>query len=89
MKQEQIYRELKELLEKFGVRVSEQNFKATQTKTKGGFCKVKNEKVFIVDKDLKLHHKIEMLVEYIRTLPHEEMYVVPVVRALLKEGVLE
>ena len=52
MKQEQLYQELIELLEKFNVTVSEQNFKATRTKTKGGFCIVKNEKLFILDKDL-------------------------------------
>ena len=84
MKQEQIYQELVELLEKFQVTVSEQNFKATHTKTKGGFCIVKNDKFFILDKDLKINAKIELLVDYVRTLPHEDMYVVPVVRELLK-----
>lgn len=84
MKQDQIYQELVELLEKFEVTVSEHNFKATRTKTRGGFCIVKNEKVFILNKDIKLNRKIDLLVDYIRTLPHEDLYVVPVVRALLK-----
>jgi len=84
MKQDQIYQELVELLEKFDVTVSEQNFKATRTTTKGGFCIVKNEKLFIINKELKLNRKIDMLVDYIRTLPHEDMYVVPVLRELLK-----
>ena len=84
MKQDQIYQELIELLEKFNVTVSEQNFKATRTKTKGGFCIVKNEKRFILDKDLRINRKIDLLVDYIRTLPHEDMYVVPVIRDLLK-----
>jgi uncharacterized protein YlxP (DUF503 family) len=84
MKQDQIYQELVQLLEKFDVTVSEQNFKATRTKTKGGFCIVKNDKLFIIDKALKLNRKIEMLIDYIRTLPHEDMYVVPMVRDLLK-----
>ncbi len=85
MKQEQIYQELIELLEKFNVTVSEQNFKATHTKTKGGFCVVKNEKNFILDKTLKTSQKVDLLVNYIQTLPHEDMYVVPVIRALLKK----
>ena len=85
MKQEQIYQELVELLEKFDITVSEQNFKATRTKTRGGFCIVKSDKFFILNKDIKLNRKINMLVDYIRTLPHEDLYVVPVVRALLKE----
>ena len=85
MKQEQIYQELVELLEKFNITVSEQNFKVTRTKTKGGFCIVKNEKFFILDKDLRVNRKIDLLVDYIRTLPNENIYVVPVVRALLKK----
>ena len=85
MKQEQIYQELVELLEKFGVTVSEQNFKATRTKTTGGFCIVKNEKFFILDKDIRINRKIDLLVDYIRTLPNEDMYVVPIVRELLKK----
>ena len=89
MKQDQIYQELIELLEKFNVSVSEQNFKATHTKTKGGFCIVKNEKFFILDKDLRINRKIDLMLDYIRTLSHEDMYVVPVVRALLKENKFE
>ena len=89
MKQDQIYQELTELLEKFNVTVSEQNFKATRTKTKGGFCIVKNEKFFILDKDLRISRKIDLMLDYIRTLSHEDMYVVPVVRALLKEKKFE
>ena len=85
MKQDQIYQELVDLLEKFNVTVSEQNFKATRTQTKGGFCIVKNEKLFILDKDLRVNRKIDLLVDYLRTLPHEDKYVVPVVRELLKE----
>ena len=88
MKQEQLYQELIELLEKFNVTVSEQNFKATRTKTKGGFCIV-NEKLFIVDKDLRISRKIDLMLNYIRTLSHEDIYVVPVVRALLKEKKFE
>ena len=84
MKPEQIYQELIELLEKFEITVSEQNFKATRTKTKGGFCIVKNQKRFILDKSLNMARKNEMLIEHIRTLPHEDIYVVPAVREKLK-----
>jgi len=84
MKPEQIYQELIELLEKFEISVSEQNFKATRTKSKGGFCIVKNQKLFILNKTLNLHRKNELLIDHIRSLPHEDVYVVPAVRELLK-----
>ncbi|MCG6910839.1 MAG: hypothetical protein LJE94_12035 [Deltaproteobacteria bacterium] len=84
MKQEQIYQELVALLEKFDITVSEQNFKATNTKTRGGFCKVRNEKRFIIDKDLRLNRKIDLIVDFAMTLPLDDIYVVPVVRSLLK-----
>ena len=85
MKPEQIYQELIELLEKFDVAVEEQNFKATRTKSRGGFCKVKNKKLFIIDKALNLRVKIALIRSYLKTLPHEDIYVVPAVRELLKD----
>lgn len=89
MKQEQIYQELVELLEKFDITVAEHNFKATRTKTRGGFCIVKNRKFFILDKHLKMNRRIDLLLDYIRTLPHEDIYIVPLLRDLIKEKQFE
>ena len=64
MKPEQIYHELIALAEKFDITVSEQNFKSTRIKAKSGFCIVKGQKRFIMDKHLKIHAKIDALAAY-------------------------
>lgn len=83
MKPEQIYQELIGISEKFEVRISEENFRKTGTKIKSGFCKVKDQKIFVVDKHLSLHRKIEELAAFVNTLPHEDVYIVPAVREVL------
>lgn len=83
MKPEQIYHELKELAEKFEITVSEQNFRKSGIKTKSGFCIVKNQKRFIIDKHLRIYKKIDTLGEYLSKLRHENIYIVPAVREVL------
>ncbi len=83
MKPEQIYHALIELAEKFKISVSEQNLQKTIGKAKSGFCIVKDQKRFIIDKHLKLHKKIDILGAFLSTLPHENMYVMPALREVL------
>ena len=85
MKPEQIYQELKELAEKLNLHVSEQNLRQTRVKAKSGLCKVKGQNCYIMDKHKSINEKIELLAECLSKMPHEEMYVVPTVRELLKK----
>ena len=86
MKPEQIYQELKELAEKLEFTVSEQSFRRTGVKAQSGFCVVKNENVFIMDKDLALKKRIEILAEYIGERDYENVYMKPAVRELLERN---
>ncbi len=83
MKPEHIYHELVGLAEKFDIIVSEQNFRTTRIKAKSGFCIVKGEKQFIMDKHLKIHAKIDALAACLRQLPHEDVYIIPALREVL------
>jgi len=85
MKPEQIYQELKELAEKLNIHVSEQNLRQTRVKAQSGLCKVKGQTCYIMDKHKSIHAKIELLAECLSKMPHEEMYVVPTIRELLKK----
>ena len=85
MKPEQIYQELKELAEKLNIHVSEENFRQTRIKAQSGLCQVKGQKRFIMDKHKSIHEKIELLVDCLSKMPHEEMYIVPAVRELLRK----
>ena len=83
MKPDQIYHELIELADKFKISVSEQNLQKTIGKAKSGFCIVKEQKRFIIDKHLTLHKKIDVLAAFLSTLPHESIYIMPALREVL------
>jgi len=80
MKPEQIFVELKNLSEKLNIIISEQNFRKTGIKVKSGFCIVKGENYFIIDKDLSIKKKNEIIAEYLSTLDYENIYIVPAIR---------
>ena len=83
MKPEQIYEELKDLSERLGVSVKEQNFRSTGVKAKSGHCIIKVEQHFIMDKHKKIRDKNEILLSFLRDRDHEDVFVVPAVRDLL------
>ncbi|MBT8341261.1 MAG: hypothetical protein HKP58_02715 [Desulfatitalea sp.] len=84
MKPEQLYQHLKELADKLGITVSEQNFRPTGLHVKSGLCKVKNNDYCIIDKHLKPNRKIEVLADCLAQFPHDTVYVVPAVREYLE-----
>lgn len=85
MKPVQLFQDMKEIAEKLGVTVSEQNFRNTGIKVKSGLCKVKGRKLFIIDKNRSIHKKIEILASFLSNMPHEDVYVIPAVRELIKK----
>ncbi|WP_319409896.1 hypothetical protein [uncultured Desulfosarcina sp.] len=85
MRPEQIYQELKDLAEKLGVTVSEQNFRASGIPVKSGFCLIKGKMNCIIDKNISLHKKTTILAQSLCDLPHEKMFVVPAVRDIIQK----
>lgn len=83
MKPEQTYQDLKELAEKLGVVVSEQNFRSTGIKAKSGLCKVKGKNILIIDKKLPIQDKNEVLASCLSKLSHEDIFMVPALREFL------
>jgi 2-phospho-L-lactate guanylyltransferase (CobY/MobA/RfbA family) len=83
MKPEQTYQNLKELAEKLGVVVSEQNLRSTGIKAKSGLCKVKGKNIIIIEKKLPLQDKNEILASCLSKLPHEDIFMVPALREFL------
>ncbi|MBI9084301.1 MAG: hypothetical protein JEZ11_11935 [Desulfobacterales bacterium] len=83
MNQHQIYEELKLLAERLGITVSEQNFRVTGVQAKSGLCTVRRRMMFIMDKHHALQKKNELLIDCLKQLPHENVYVVPTIRELL------
>ena len=85
MKPEQLYQEMKDLAEKLDVTVSEQSFRSSGIPVKSGFCIIKGKMHCIIDKNISLHKKTQVLAEALFDLPHENLYVVPAVRDTIKK----
>ena len=86
MKPEQIYQELKDLAEKLGVTVSEQNFRTSGIPVKSGFCIVKGAMHCILDKHISFNKKATVLAQALHDLPHEKLYIVPAVREYIQKA---
>ena len=82
MNPEQLYHDLKELAEKLGVSVLEHNFRKTGIKVKSGLCKVKGKKIFLMNKYKSIN---DILLSFISKMPHEDIYIVPFLREMLKK----
>ena len=85
MKPDQIYQHLKELSEKLGIEVSEQNLKKKELRVQSGFCKIKGKKIYILDKHLSFQKKNFILAAFLGKIPHEEIYIVPAVREFIEK----
>lgn len=80
MNADRLYQELKDLCERMGVEVSEQNFRATGIKARSGHCVVRGNPRFLIDKNKKLRRRIRILSEFLGAMVTEDVYMVPVVR---------
>lgn len=87
MKPEEIYQNLKDLADRLGVTVSDQNFRKAGIKVKSGHCIVMDKQCFIMDKHKSLKDKIDILVSFLVTLDHEDLYLLPNIRELLNKHV--
>jgi len=83
MNPEELYKNLKEIAEKFGITVSEQNFRKTSLKVESGLCKVKGKSLFIIDKHIPIQKKSELLSLCLSRMPLEDVYIVPALREIL------
>lgn len=80
MKADRLYQELKDLSERLGVEVSEQNFRATGIKARSGYCIVKGIPMFLIDKNKRLSRRIEILSAFLGQRISEDVFMVPALR---------
>ena len=85
MKATELYQNLKDLADKKGIRISEQNFRSTGVKAKSGFCKVKGNDVFIIDKHKAIKKKIDILAGFLGLMTFDDIYILPAVRETLNK----
>ncbi len=85
MKPDQLYQELINLAERLQVTVSEQNLKTSGVKVRSGLCKVKGQRLYVMDKHKSIHDKIRLLALQLAAIPHDDLYIKPAVRELLNK----
>ena len=85
MNADRLYQELKELCERLGVEISEQNFRATGIKARSGYCILKGTPMFLIDKNKRLQRRIEILSEFLGRRITEDVFMVPAVREHLNK----
>lgn len=83
MKKKELYRHLVEIASRLRIKVSEQNLRVTKVNAKSGLCQVKGESVYIMDKHLPVSEKAALLAECLKTMPLDDIYIVPAVREFI------
>ncbi len=83
MKSERLFQELSNIIEKINITVSEQNLRKSGINFKSGFCKIKGKDFFILDKELAINKKNEILAEFINEHEYDNIYIIPAVRDYL------
>ena len=85
MNADRLYQELKELSERLGIEVSEQNFRATGVKARSGYCVLRGTPMFLIDKSKRLQRRIQILSEFLSGRITENVFMVPAVREHLNK----
>jgi hypothetical protein len=85
MKPDELYEHLRALLEKMGISVSEQNLKTSGIPVRSGYCKVKDQRRFIIDKHLSIHQKNKLLASFLHQTPLDDTFIPPKVREFIQD----
>jgi len=84
MEPNKLYQLLEDLAEQKGITIRYDNLSATELNTKSGLCILKGEKIFIMDESADISERIQLLVECLRSMDLEGLYLVPALRNLLR-----
>jgi hypothetical protein len=85
MKPERLYQELKDLADQLGVAVFEHSFRSSGVPVKSGSCRIRGKIHCVIDKNVPLRRKTWILARCLSDLPHQHLYVVPVVREIMSK----
>lgn len=86
MKQDEIYRHLKELADKLNIRFFEKNFRNVGIQVNSGLCKVDGTLHFYMDKHKKIREKNEILAQALSQFPLDTIYIIPALREYIDQN---
>lgn len=83
MNETMILQNLEAIAEKLGVQVSYENIRKKHVFSKGGLCRLKEDKIVIIDTNLNLSEKIDILADALSQFDLEDIYMPPAVRKIV------
>jgi len=83
MNETMILQNLEAIAEKMDIQVNYENLKKKHVYSKGGLCRLKEDKLVIIDSNLHLSEKIDILVDALSQFNLEDIYMPPAVRKIL------
>jgi hypothetical protein len=86
MKQDETYKQLRELAEKIDIIFHEKNFRIPGLSVKSGLCRIEGRWHYYMDKHLKLREKTELLAKTISSFPLDTFYIVPALRDYIEKN---
>ncbi|MBU1172119.1 MAG: hypothetical protein KKD44_21400 [Proteobacteria bacterium] len=85
MKQDEIYRHLKDLAENLGIRFAEKNFRNAGIPVNSGLCKIEGVFHFYMDKHKRPREKNEILANTLSQFPLDDIYIIPALREFIDQ----
>ena len=76
--------DLKNLARKLSIEILFANLSDPEIPTQSGYCKVRGEKLIVVDKRLSIHHQIEVLLNIFQQFDLDDIYIASWIRERLE-----
>jgi hypothetical protein len=83
--EEVLLNQLKELAEKLGIEVCNENVSLEESSGTGGLCRIKGKYILFIHSHASIHEKIQVMVQSLRKFDLEDIYIKPAIRKLLDE----
>ena len=76
--------DLKDTARKLSIEVMFADLSDSEIPTQSGYCKVRGEKLIVVDKRLSIHHQIEVLLNIFQQFDLDDIYIASWIRERLE-----
>ena len=84
MNEEVLLNQLEELAEKLGILVRDENINIEETSSTGGLCRIEGKYVLILNSQVTVKEKNQVMIKALQQFDLSEIYIKPVIRELLE-----
>ncbi len=84
MNEEVLLNQLKELAEKLGISVRDENIDIEESSGFGGLCRVEGKYILILNSRAAMKEKNQVMIKALQQFDLSEIYIKPVIRELLE-----